>query len=345
MKANIFARSLVALAVTVAASSVSASEVVESGFTFSVGGSYQLLSRNIDDSFGPQIGLGYRFDPRFSLEAIYNPFSSNSKSTNADADLVEYRLDAMYDLTPWDGTWTPYVVVGGTHLDVQVPAKEDGSDTRITAGLGLRKAFTANLSASADVRYAYGINDSTNEGLANIALTYTFGSSTPEPAPVVVAPVVEEVIVEEVVVLDGDNDGVIDADDQCPNTAAGVAVDAIGCNLITKVEAEVRFGFDSATVVEDGMPKLDEVAQFMQQNPSAQTLIEGHTDSTGPAAYNETLSAERAQKVSDLLVAQYQIDAARIELVGKGEGAPIAPNDTHAGRTENRRAIITAEIK
>lgn len=79
---------LVALAVTVAASSVSASEVVESGFTFSVGGSYQLLSRNIDDSFGPQIGLGYRFDPRFSLEAIYNPFSSNSKSTNADADWV-----------------------------------------------------------------------------------------------------------------------------------------------------------------------------------------------------------------------------------------------------------------
>jgi outer membrane protein OmpA-like peptidoglycan-associated protein len=98
----------------------------------------------------------------------------------------------------------------------------------------------------------------------------------------------------------------------------------------------VHFGSDSATLDADSGPRLDRVVEYLTHRASVRIRIEGHTDSAGNARHNQQLSEARANAVRDYLVA-HGIDAGRIETVGYGGARPVAPNDTEAGRAENRR--------
>ena len=77
----------------------------------------------------------------------------------------------------------------------------------------------------------------------------------------------------------------------------------------------------------------------MKKNDGTKVMIEGHTDSRGSDEYNEELSQRRAQAVEDALAFR-GVDRDRVEAVGKGEGFPVASNDTRAGRQQNRRVEI-----
>jgi OOP family OmpA-OmpF porin len=68
-------------------------------------------------------------------------------------------------------------------------------------------------------------------------------------------------------------------------------------------------------------------------------VAEGHTDSTGPEAFNQVLSERRAQSVVDFLAAQ-GVGTGRVTAVGFGESKPIADNATREGRAENRRVVL-----
>ena len=64
--------------------------------------------------------------------------------------------------------------------------------------------------------------------------------------------------------------------------------------------------------------------------------IEGHTDNTGKAAFNQKLSQLRAEAVKTYMIKK-GIDAARLSVVGYGQEKPVADNSTSKGRAENRR--------
>lgn len=68
--------------------------------------------------------------------------------------------------------------------------------------------------------------------------------------------------------------------------------------------------------------------------------VVGYTDTSGPAAYNQKLSEQRAQSVADV-IAEYGVNQSRIHVEGAGESNPIATNETRDGRIENRRAEVT----
>lgn len=71
----------------------------------------------------------------------------------------------------------------------------------------------------------------------------------------------------------------------------------------------------------------------------ATARVEGHTDSTGAAAYNQSLSQARAQTVADAL----QAGGLRFvpgQVVGRGETLPLSDNDTPEGRQDNRRVVL-----
>ena len=89
-----------------------------------------------------------------------------------------------------------------------------------------------------------------------------------------------------------------------------------------------------------GLPRLDHVYEYLAHKRSARIEISGHTDNVGNPKANKDLSQRRAQACRDYLVGK-GIDAARIVAVGKGDEAPVAPNDTEEGRRQNRRIEAT----
>ena len=152
----------------------------------------------------------------------------------------------------------------------------------------------------------------------------------PKPAPKPVAP------------LDSDGDGVIDANDECPGTPAGVKVNAVGCpevgtDLITM--EGVNFATNSARLMPESAAILDAAVKALTDNPTVHVRVEGHTDSRGSAEYNKTLSEKRANAVASYLSGK-GIDAGRMSAVGYGEAAPVAPNDTPENMYKNRRVEL-----
>ena len=78
----------------------------------------------------------------------------------------------------------------------------------------------------------------------------------------------------------------------------------------------------------------------MNDNPTLEIEIEGHTDSVGPDDRNLTLSQGRSQSVVDYIVSK-GISSDRLKAKGFGESKPIDTNDTDAGRANNRRVEFT----
>lgn len=103
------------------------------------------------------------------------------------------------------------------------------------------------------------------------------------------------------------------------------------------IDQMIHFDFDKYNIKKDSYGILNDVASILKANPQIKRIrIEGHTDAIGTDAYNMKLSQRRANSVRDYLI-QQGISADRLEAVGYGKSRPIAPNNTAAGRAQNRR--------
>lgn len=85
-----------------------------------------------------------------------------------------------------------------------------------------------------------------------------------------------------------------------------------------KVLASIQFGFDEFTVSGAERGKLDQVVNYMNNNPNAKVVAEGHTDWYGTTEYNLGLGDRRANAVKDYLVRQ-GISPTRVEVLSLGE--------------------------
>lgn len=153
---------------------------------------------------------------------------------------------------------------------------------------------------------------------------------SPQPQPRAAEPVRD---------LDSDGDGVIDRLDRCPNTPAGVKVDANGCPDILLTLTGVNFKFDKSDIEPDSERILNQAVEALNEASTVNVHILGHTDSVGTDAYNQSLSERRANAVRDYLIDQ-RISAARLTAEGAGESQPVASNDTDDGRYQNRRVEL-----
>ena len=102
---------------------------------------------------------------------------------------------------------------------------------------------------------------------------------------------------------------------------------------------DVMFATDKYQLNEQGMVTIRKLSQFLQQHPARSVLIEGFTDSTGGARYNQRLSERRAGAVARSLIDQ-GIARKRVETRGYGQEYPVASNDTTTDRQLNRRVEI-----
>ena len=110
--------------------------------------------------------------------------------------------------------------------------------------------------------------------------------------------------------------------------------------------ADVLFEFDSAALSPAAQAQLAAVADDLSALGPRDVAVDGHTDSVGDDAYNQTLSAERAESVRTALAATLG-SGFTFTVTGHGEAQPVAPNanedgsDDPAGRAANRRVVIT----
>lgn len=102
---------------------------------------------------------------------------------------------------------------------------------------------------------------------------------------------------------------------------------------------DILFEVNESDLKNSSTSGINKVAEFLNNYPEREILIEGHTDSTGSAEYNQELSVARAESVKDALVS-YGVDSDRIDTDGFGQDRPVADNDTDFGRTQNRRVEI-----
>jgi peptidoglycan-associated lipoprotein len=110
---------------------------------------------------------------------------------------------------------------------------------------------------------------------------------------------------------------------------------------VTLSEDEGDFTFGDATLPDEAKARLDQMVTQLKADPKGVFIeVEGHTDNVGQAAYNEQLGLERAETVKRYLYAQHQLPLHKINVISYGEDKPVAPNNTRAGRAQNRRVVV-----
>lgn len=128
-------------------------------------------------------------------------------------------------------------------------------------------------------------------------------------------------------------------------TPSAVSVSTKVMEKVT-VSGQMLFAFDSAELTEDAKTIIDERIERIKGRVKLTSImkVEGHTDSTGPEAYNQKLSQRRAEAVADYIAKNsVRVRADDIQAIGKGESEPVESNDTKEGRALNRRVVIFAE--
>jgi OOP family OmpA-OmpF porin len=275
-------------------------------------GYYYLYSDRVisghDDAGVAGINIGYRFFNDWALEASYG------KDVAGD-DLEVAQINAYFWLGEDNGGWRPYVVAGVSYYDREGESNlwsDEEYTHQAQIGLGLSKMLSDHWEFRGDARLAHKLregNEGINDGSLNFALNYYFNT----PA----APIVEEPVEQRVPEMPAPP----------PET-----------RTIT-VRLNVEFEFDKAIVRAIYGDELHAVANAMKVHDDITLVLEGHTDSKGSDAYNQSLSERRAAAVKAKIVEDYGIDPSRITAEGYGESRPIADNATDEGRARNRRVV------
>jgi outer membrane protein OmpA-like peptidoglycan-associated protein len=119
----------------------------------------------------------------------------------------------------------------------------------------------------------------------------------------------------------------------------GAVVERVGEGIQVTFASGLLFDFDSDDVRPEARTNLRNLAASLDKYPGSELLIVGHTDSVGTDTYNLGLSDRRAEAAATYLAAQ-GVTRSRIGARGLGETEPVAPNDSEAGRSRNRRVEV-----
>ncbi|AJG22018.1 OmpA family protein [Cupriavidus basilensis] len=107
---------------------------------------------------------------------------------------------------------------------------------------------------------------------------------------------------------------------------------------------KVLFGLDEDVISADRQVAVQRIGRALSGAGIDHVRLDGHTDDSGSADYNQQLSVRRAQAVANVL-ATTGFQAESIQVRGLGKSKPVVDNRTAAGRAENRRVAIVVTIE
>lgn len=128
---------------------------------------------------------------------------------------------------------------------------------------------------------------------------------------------------------------------------AGTKADAVAAEVrkllreVTLSEDQGNFQFGKSELPDAAKARLDQLVGQLKADPKNLFIeIEGHTDNVGSKELNEKLGLDRAEAVKRYLYTQHMIPLHKINVISYGEEKPVAPNNTRAGRAQNRRVVV-----
>lgn len=119
----------------------------------------------------------------------------------------------------------------------------------------------------------------------------------------------------------------------------GATVERVGEGIKITFDSGLLFDVNQSSLQPQARRNLEELAAILNKYADTEVLIEGHTDASGSADHNLTLSRNRAYAVASVLESQ-QVAATRFSIMGYGEDQPVADNETARGRQANRRVDL-----
>jgi len=350
--------------------------------SWSVGGGYgmpfpfnsETVKDSLDEDWSANGNFRYHFTHKHGLSLEFD----HQEFTQQDTDIFSTRgqmltLNYLHALTPSSSRFYNYLKLGAGAARVEERLSDDYTVPAAKAGLGISYFVTNALNLGLSLNYHFIAREDSDSSDTEfhifnptVGLNYYFGAGAPAMAAVKG-------------VVDGDNDGVLDRNDKCPDTPANETVNADGCSAsqvdsdndgvydsldrcqgteagakvnsagckddqVVTETLEVKFPSSKATIDPMYATELSKVASFLTTYPDTKAEIEGHTDNRGSRAWNIKLSQMRAEAVKNYLI-KMGVDASRLTAAGYGPDRPRADNATKAGRAENRRVVASFTSK
>lgn len=355
-----------ALIAALAAGSAAAEHSYDDRVTISAkaGMAFADTDRNTDDGFYWGVGIGKFFTEKLSLDLEYDNYGMDfERSGGVSWENQALGLTGRYHFGEYNPeAFRPFVGLGLGYVEHDIglgspnqPVIRDTDSNNLffQIGTGFTRSLTGRVSLRGEIGYRYDMDgdsladqDEFGDWLASFGLTIALGpdldhgpapvatDDTPAPAPRAADPA------PPAAPADGDRDGVVDADDRCPDSRAGQAIGPDGCPVQVAIDLRgVNFDFDKSNLRPDAIDILDQAVTVLKQYADVQVEVAGHTDAIGTDAYNQGLSDRRAAAVREYLIAN-GIAAERLRSAGYGESQPIDSNDTAEGRARNRRTEL-----
>jgi outer membrane protein OmpA-like peptidoglycan-associated protein len=125
-----------------------------------------------------------------------------------------------------------------------------------------------------------------------------------------------------------------------------VSADSHNCRELRAGSQSINIPFEYASSRLDQaiLPALESFAVRLRSCPSTKVIIEGHTDSDGRAAWNQSLSVHRAKAVLKHLV-YAGVQPSQLSAIGFGQSRPYAPNVSTKNKRSNRRVVLVVDAR
>ncbi|HEY4365638.1 MAG TPA: OmpA family protein [Steroidobacteraceae bacterium] len=330
-----------------------ASEVGQWYITPQIGGISVDNDRPVQDKdwlYG--VGFGKHVNEGLSIELNFNGAQIGGGPSRPDLSLYGGSLDFLGVMNR-SGRVSPYVSVGLGAVQNDRSPGSNATDFMTQAGVGLMLKVwesadnSSSFALRPDLKARWddaGASGHLVDYIGTLGFQYSFGHTAAKPVQVASAPPApapEPAPLPPPPPGDADKDGVTDNLDKCPDTPAGVAVDAFGCTRKGSITLEgVTFELNSAKLTAESRTILDGVGADLKKHPRLRIELQGHTDSSGADQHNLTLSQQRADAVRTYLMEQ-GVPSSELVARGYGEAKPIDSNATSEGRAHNRRVVMS----
>ncbi|PID73976.1 MAG: hypothetical protein CSB33_00935 [Desulfobacterales bacterium] len=280
------------------------------------------VNYDITDHLAAEVRLGYgRFDHEYFKR-------DDCCCAKDEVDALTVHLDGLYHFRP-DARLIPYLAAGIGMVRIEGDHYDDETCAMVNYGGGVKYYLTENLALRGDLRHVRSLEDSWDNGMAMVGLTYTLGGRRRIVQPAAPAPErpVEVFMPPEAAKMD-------------PPPAKAAAARPAPVKRPVTFNLRIQFDRGSAVIKPVYHNQLASVAAFMDAHPDTVAHVEGHTCIIGGPAYNEKLSMRRAESVRNYLVGKFGISPDRLSAEGYGLTRPVADNSTEEGRVKNRRVLV-----